>query len=287
MTELPGIEWGKYSKPLEPHQMSPKQFMQHPNAVFHSTHLANPLDLKARQANGIHVGTLAAALERHGSTGTDAMVMPNWTKDATVHVYHLESTPEEREKEISDSDANLLGGWHPKHADPPVHYYRNYVEDMMSTSAIVRDPSRLKSHSDYVQEAIRNGKADEVHPITMAQHLTGNLGKWTQTLSDSLNRVGNFKSGDTQLFETYTNGEIADKEVSYTYNVHQNDVPHLGPDAERLGIKERNNPGAWDRASLHGLYEDRIAARNPAYKSGETPKPTLYNREAYNPEEMY
>lgn len=262
MTELPGINWSDYEKPLEPHQMSPQQFAEHKHAVFHSTHLADPLNLDKRSS--IHVGTLAAAMERHGATGLQGGEMPGWTTDANIHVYHLKPTAEERITEIDDSDANLLGSWDPKHSDSPVHYYQNLVEDVSSTSAVVRDPSRLKSQSQFVEEAIRNGKVDEVHPFTMAKHLTGTLGVHKQPLQDTLSRVGKWTVRDTKLFETDGDGNIAGTAVNVSHYLHMNNVPHLGPDAERLRIMD---PQPRDAP----YYTERIASRNPALERGEVP----------------
>lgn len=272
MTELSGVNWGEYEKPLQPHQMSPKQFAEHPHAVFHSTHLKDPKSREGGHTN-IHVGTLAAAMERHGVTGAYAENEPWMTKDATIHVYHVEPTAEEKYYEEDDEEANSYPRWNPKSGENTVHYYKNDVEDVGSTSALVRDPSRLKSQSDFVEDAIRNGKADEVHPITMAMHLTGRLGKWTQNLNDSISKTGKHLVKETQLFESSKDdGRIIAVDVNVQGEVHRNAVPHLGPDAARLGIKMPQ-----DRTGkVHSIYEQARQMRNSYFEKGETP-PSIPN----------
>jgi hypothetical protein len=83
-----------------------------------------------------------------------------------------------------DSDrAGRAGDFDPKYEyshdihDKPALFYKNVGEDEGSTSISVADVSRLKSHGDYVRNAIANGKGDEVHPVTMQMYKEGRLDK--------------------------------------------------------------------------------------------------------------
>jgi len=154
-----------------PHQMSPEEFASHPFAVFHSTHLPaeDVKDPYARSSPGIHLGTDRAATQRHLVTGS--VVPRGYTQNASMHVFHHD--PGERVQRTTDDVANNYRG-NPARTKANA-YYENEHEDKGSLSLVVHDPSRLKSHHDYVQQAIKEGKEGEVHPYTMQLYKSGSL----------------------------------------------------------------------------------------------------------------
>ena len=155
----------------QPHQMSPEEFASHPFAVFHSTHLPaeDVRDPHARSSPGIHLGTDRAATQRHLVTGL--MVSQPYTRNASMHVFHHD--PGDRVQRTTDNVANEYTG-NPSRRKLN-SYYENEHEDKGSLSLVVHDPSRLKSQHDYVVEAIKQGKGDEVHPYTMQLYKSGSL----------------------------------------------------------------------------------------------------------------
>ena len=161
-----------------PHQMSPEEFASHPFAVFHTTHLPadKVKDPDARTHPGIHLGTERAASQRHLTTGHKTQGNTHngpsaGGREATMHVFHHD--PGQRVSVTSDRKANDWYGSIRK--GKRNMYYSNDTEDRGSLSLVVHNPSRLKSQHEYVDEAIKQGKGDEVHPHTMKLYKQGAL----------------------------------------------------------------------------------------------------------------
>lgn len=169
-----------------PHQMTPEEFASHPFAVFHSTHLPadQVKDPDARTHPGIHLGTERAASQRHLTTGKPFpglnLKTGMYSYDSTpasMHVFHHD--PGQRVFITSDDRANDWYGSIRKGKRNA--YYSNDTEDRGSLSLVVHNPSRLKSQHDYVEEAIKQGKGEEVHPHTMKLYKQGVLKKGFDT----------------------------------------------------------------------------------------------------------
>jgi hypothetical protein len=162
--------------------MSPDEFALHPNAIFHGTWLPDNqlFDLSKRTPqNGsilkmavpkIHLGTFAAALEALHTTLSD-----RGAETGTIHTFW--QTPHVPTlgggmKSVNNSPENMA------HFLPGSMWYVNQVEDPLSPSFATEEPEQtLKSQSDYVKEAISNGKISEVNPETLKRYQSGTLGK--------------------------------------------------------------------------------------------------------------
>lgn len=171
----------------QPHQMSPDEFALHPNSLFHGTWLPDNkiFDMELRKPESgnfehiysdievqpkIHLGTFAAALHRLHDTNR-----PTEGKTATIHTFW--QTPHLSDfgggiKALDNSPENMA------HYLPGSMWYENQHEDDGSPSFATDWPGyTLKSQSDFVEDAIRLGKAKEVHPETMKRYKAGTLGK--------------------------------------------------------------------------------------------------------------
>jgi hypothetical protein len=99
---------------------------------------------------------------------------------ATVYALHVppERFINEVSNPVSDSYANTGEAVHGDTQGKDVAaYYRNEVEDRNSTSVVLNNRHPLLTHSDYVRDAIANGKEHEVHPTTLDMYHRGSLDK--------------------------------------------------------------------------------------------------------------
>ena len=167
----------------QPHQMSPDEFALHPNALFHGTWLPDnkifDMELRKPESGGffaetfpkLHLGTFAAALHRLHDTNSPT----KGSKTATIHTFW--QTPHVSDfggamKAFEDSPESMA------HYTPGTMWYPNEHEDSGSPSFATDLPERtLKSQSDFVDNAIKMGRAKEVHPETMKRYKAGTLGK--------------------------------------------------------------------------------------------------------------
>jgi hypothetical protein len=171
---LPGMA-PKAEKPKKPHQMTPEEFAAHPYAVFHSSHV--PLNKVNRPyGGGIHAGTEQAALERHVATSSHqnrrvlGINHPDTTSDAQLHTFWHQPTEEQVGTVVGDKAAN-------RGAAAGATYYRNDHEDEGSTSLVTYEPENLKTHGEYVRQAIKTKKGHEVPAKTMEMYRQGDLSK--------------------------------------------------------------------------------------------------------------
>ena len=191
--------------PKEPHQMSPNEFRDHPMTVFHSSYqrIPKPGNRVRSGFSGIHAGSESSAIGRartnegyipreaewdyRGDAPWESGVEPlrdrgfkrdqgrradhGPASDAPKQVLHAINimryvTPESRlHKPAEDWDANdkkvVKKLTHPL-------AYTNEFEDSGSMSVVIPNPMRGPlTHSQYVTEAIREGRGHEVHPETM------------------------------------------------------------------------------------------------------------------------
>jgi hypothetical protein len=166
----------------QPHQMTPTEFANHPYAVFHGSDVAME---SVRQTNPqIHVGSDSAAIQRAGSRTHKADSTPalNTLWHVPENVPNATRVYTEGPAHATSSEYSITPGSSKPNRESrrPAGvnnvYYNNDFEDAGSTSLSIQDASRLKSQSDFVEDAIRSGKANEVHPLTMAKHIAGTLG---------------------------------------------------------------------------------------------------------------
>ena len=205
------MELGRQFK--QPHQMSPEEFAAHPAAVFHSTYLPDEdvLDLEKREphvgqglgsisiTNGwgetdllkpvkkIHLGTFQAALERGYNTSR------NDGKKLTIHTFwQTPKVPGATANERLTDYVDVHPGYDKENVDNPENvahyipggsYYENQSEDLFSASFGTDEPTKhLASQTDYVKAALNRGVPEsEIHPRTLAQYKSGNLGKMRMT----------------------------------------------------------------------------------------------------------
>lgn len=189
----------------QPHQMSPDEFASHPYAVFHSNHLdpelvqqgqfrhqtiyGEPLDSESHLdefGHAVHMGTEQAAMENHLRTANSKTTyVPDHLRSTTAHHHVFWYVPyaSETKKVVSDEEANdgyvhedYLGEGGVSFPKDRSEYYRNDVEDPGHVSLAVRNEHRLRSQSDFVKQAIFQGRGHEVHPETMRQYQAGTLG---------------------------------------------------------------------------------------------------------------
>jgi hypothetical protein len=179
-TYLPGMKPEKVTE-KQPHQMSPEEFIEHPQTLFHSTTASrSPEEWSSPENVSVHVGSYRSTLDRHAHRGTTqpGRILAGWINPK------LNINP----TILSDDEANFGGPWSavqgvkkPRTVKPEsVNFYRNHAEDPGSLSALLPRATDLITHAQFVKEAIDNGKADEVHPKTMAMYLGGHLSGWWQ-----------------------------------------------------------------------------------------------------------
>jgi hypothetical protein len=194
--------------------MSPEEFADSPLAIFHSSsskkdEVRNMQARKQRWREGVgtsphmHLGTEQAALENAGrledskGAGSARRLYTYWYQpkvgdslevhnDSEVYTRpeYGDTHPDELAEQFPDYDdtrAGMAGDFDPKYEYShdihpfPTILYKNTGEDRGSISVSLNDASRLKSHADYVQEAIASGKGHEVHPKTMEMFRQGHL----------------------------------------------------------------------------------------------------------------
>jgi hypothetical protein len=218
---------------LQPHEMSPEEFVNHPDTLFHSSNESHiegfqpfnatksrysedvrdyadypdverrvkqgepsPTDVVA--ANYTHAGSERAAYARADGymasrTHIHAVHVPNkefgkWgiTDEAANAWYQDEELNDYMDIPNDHPDKDPLGNtpW----------YYFNTAEDTTSASAVI-PRSRALTHSDYVKQALEQGKGDEIHPETLRRYQNGTLSSVVETLdSDQIDRK--FKDPD-------------------------------------------------------------------------------------------
>lgn len=186
--ELGGVDWLPYKATPEPHKLSPEQFEAHPYAVFHSTSVdprakSAPKDLFHHgpfdESNWQrHYGTLQASVDRMVDQGRfNNRIYSYWHEpddEGNTDWYNGKRIPHV----VEDRDANPEKHFEPSEAwkaAPTSMYYENSVEDPGSISVVSKKPSAVRSHEDYVGQAIAEGKEHEVHPRTLALYKAGKL----------------------------------------------------------------------------------------------------------------
>lgn len=217
--ELGGVDWLPYKATPQPHRLSPEQFDAHPYAVFHSTTL-DPTASKGVTFDETnwkrHHGTLQASVDRMLDTGRmNARIYSGWhIPDGQGNTEHIHGT--KLPVVHRDKDANPLGngtyggenyeGYNEKGESPAYQstptsmFYSNNVEDKGSLSVVAKKPSAVRSHEDYVGQAISEGKAHEVHPRTLALYKAGKLSSG-DTIHDVLPTYAKDERAYHQRFE--------------------------------------------------------------------------------------
>jgi hypothetical protein len=193
---LPGMA-PKAQGAKQPHQMSPEEFLDSPDIFFHATN--RPVEQwKSKKNTQVHVGSYRAASERSMDVeNTRAGFYATPSGPTTMIAGKISPKAKIDSRVYSDSEANI---GHPAYNVAPfegqiepnfkkVVFYPNNAEDNSSLSAVLPNASLLKTHADYVTEAISKGKADEVHPKTMAMYKAGVLGAWKHDASSARGMV--------------------------------------------------------------------------------------------------
>lgn len=183
----------------EPHEMSPEEFRNDPDTVFHANYLAFPQPGKKPawmgQYHGIHAGTEQAAMERAAGMppfygdgvktrkrGIDPYSLAaDGQRGRSMVVHALNLRPyniENLDNPVSDAAGNdkmaTLGG--------VIRAYKNVAEDKGSTSVVI--PEKIPgpmTHSHFVDAAIKAGLGHQVHPETMMAYQAGDLDTYQKT----------------------------------------------------------------------------------------------------------
>lgn len=162
---LPGMEKVKHT-PKEPHQMTPGEFMTHPDTYYHSSPQNAPFQGYIAK-NGMftdestHAGTEHAALSL-ARNRTDR------TGPVHMHAVHIpyEDFGNDEYSPISDDEAQQSP------SDPM--FYENEHEDP-SAYSVVANQDRLFTHNDYVAKAVAEGRSHEVNPTVLHLYNKGKL----------------------------------------------------------------------------------------------------------------
>jgi hypothetical protein len=172
---------------MQPHQMTPEQFSSHPYAVFRGS-TSDPRDTQNKNirlsksgGNAAHFGTQQAALKALNA---------KWHKFSEnqpyLHTFWHVPKPEELTL-VSDREANSPTA-------TSNQYYTNEIEDRGSLSLALRNFNGLKSHSDFVKEAIQRGKTSEIPKETLESYTSGTLG-FRPVHKEELSRVESSSKG--------------------------------------------------------------------------------------------
>jgi hypothetical protein len=187
---LTGMEHMDESGKL-PHEMTPDEFAAHPYAVFHTSEHQHLI----RRGGEMHAGTLQAALERSSDQAgpynpyADRYLHTMWAvptmretairfRDPDFTSYNKpnikkkeEQYPPAYSRELEDE---AIVGY--PHEDGGLGYYTNVHEDQGHVSVLTSNPQkRFKTQAEYVEQAIREGKEKDVHPLTLALYKKGTL----------------------------------------------------------------------------------------------------------------
>ena len=201
---LPGME-NPQRTIKEPHQMSPTEFISHPDTLYHSSIRPNidafegdygsdadpsPFLLERR----LHAGTELAALQRahqhmpYQNSGASSDDEDYGTDEpyydyAHIHAVHVPKNDFDNRTTTPVSDTTANSDRETKNKNL---YYNNDFEDTSSLSVVANKAHGNEvpayTHSDYVAQAIANGKGHEVHPTTMAMYNSGALSRPLDTL---------------------------------------------------------------------------------------------------------
>lgn len=209
---LQGIDWSQYNQgPKLPHQMTPTEFRSHPFIVHHGTTMDYPANeitanysTRSSEVNNlVFAGDRAQAADRAGMGSefirrfSGGNIHHYWAVPSQVETekvfydddvpdYHFQQINEENDgfaEKVTSSSVSRRGA--------QFGYYRNAFEgsgkndsiDPPGRAALYRlghlsvagYPQALKTHSQFVEHAIREGKHDEVPAETMGHYIAGTL----------------------------------------------------------------------------------------------------------------
>jgi hypothetical protein len=195
--------------------MSPEEFLASPGVFFHSTNREvkdpqHPTDAHAQPRDtdfsdrywnnqthkDIHFGSMRAAIDRtdfvdavpkEGFTHVKAQAQHNLfgKKTMIAGVIKPNALPPAGTPAVADTDI----GWF-NDQTRKAKFYVNAFEDAGSISALVPHVTSIKTHADYVRDAIAAGRGHEVHPVTMSRYLAGNLSAWNYYNPEMRSAVG-------------------------------------------------------------------------------------------------
>jgi hypothetical protein len=238
--------------------MDPTEFINHRDTVFHASYTPLPAagtDYTKYGSGhaGIHAGTIDSAEERVArglGPKRDGSGDP-----ATVYALHV---PPERFINGVDS---LVSDYHANHS-PDLHdnaqgtevaaYYRNEVEDQNSTSVVLNNRHKALTHSDYVRDAIANGKEHEVHPLTLAMYHAGSLDKLAPIDYTKVRKTKEpFYNPERDKLEQHEGGLFP-----YAYMTPMSFNPSEDKDPIPVSREELNKTSGGNQYSLNEMYKD-------------------------------
>lgn len=298
---LPGLE-PEVGTAKRPHQMSPDEFLASPGVFFHSTsrtvenpqhpteHAEHDEDVPWEERpwnspsnTGVHWGSLRAAMERTDYTSEVPREGGSYVvekakkalfgkKTMIVGVVHPDLFPRDRKPALDDISAQEAGG---RWTVPSVDFYVNAHEDPKSMAAVVPDVTFMKTHADYVREAIHEGRGHEVHPVTMARYKAGNLSAWSYGVPGMRTALGRSviagQQYDTPIYETPVpfrpdRAEVADSRWHSMNAVWKPDALDYGAKPAEIGL---GDPKLTEYGQL--IADEHIAKKNDVvYKTTST-----------------
>jgi hypothetical protein len=292
---LDGIQWSKYTKPILPHQMTPSQFREHPLAVHHGT---TDLGFWAEDIGANHYNSKPMSFAGDRLQALDRIDMKSDYQQAGGWMHHYWAVPTgaEARNYYEDDDASVhnegepdvhgnvanRGPLHSEQLERKSHdlgYFRNVYEGIPNRTDRVRSgipgsPSvamlnepmyhGFVTHSQFVEDAIKQGKANEVHPETMALYRKRDLDS-TRIQPSYIKREvrGESPWRSSEFRQRASTGEIYDQERP---------VPQTTP-REELPVYKDNKP--LNMTEIRGQVKSGYASRvrktyrsffNPDYK---------------------
>lgn len=210
---LEGIDWSQHDQgPKLPHQMTPAEFRAHPFTVHHGTAMTYPANeisanysTRSSQVNNlVFAGDRAQAADRAGLLNdfhhrySGGNIHHYWAVPSQAEakkVFYDDDVPEyhfQRILDSTDDDAEKVTTSSVTRHGSQFGYYRNAYEgsgvndtiDDISPSkrnylggalSVASYPQALKTHSQFVEHAIREGKHNEIPAETMGHYVAGTL----------------------------------------------------------------------------------------------------------------
>jgi hypothetical protein len=136
----------------EPHTQTRAEFADDPRTWWHGRFSADlPGSASVEASGGLHLGTLKASEDRHRT-------LLSWEKGggATWEAFPTRLQGRGGDAAGAGRDEGMPG--HTWSRRPETHYYKNAAEDEGSISALTSSRADMKTHGEYIAEALAEGK---------------------------------------------------------------------------------------------------------------------------------
>jgi hypothetical protein len=253
--------------------MSPREFIEHPQAMFHATTRLN-INLHDTRSDDLpmHLGTNEAATARIAiSTGSDS------TMSYPMYAFHKQADPSNVDVSLRDHMTNnkserlspdkLEQARRLPDADFVEHggYYYNVIEDPGSISYVSHSAKQeLTSHHEAVAKAISEGKRHEVHPGTLAMYDSGKLREPVSRVVPVEAKKVYVAAEARQALATKQMHQYPDNLSAHPGAEHSTQLAWVFGGRFNLGL-HRKNPQEY----IHGDLEDRHYDEKLGHEWGE------------------